>query len=62
MWEQPVRNVGRLTCYIVGEGVALVMEYKDSSGWDLFVPAGLDPSIPATLEIAETILNIKGGS
>lgn len=59
-WHTPVRNVGTVACYSVGEAVALVLFWQGNrSGWDLFVPASLDTDIAKTLKGAEKALRMK---
>lgn len=63
LWTQRIPHVGRIRCYQIGKGIAIVNVYTrnrgEVKGWDLFVPASLENRIDLTLEAAELALGIE---
>lgn len=62
MWTTRVKGIGRIDCYRIGDGIALVQVYsrdRSADGWDLFVPASRENDIAKTFEAAELALRIK---
>ncbi len=63
MWTTRVKGIGRIDCYQIGKGIALVQIYQREAGapegWDVFVPASLKNDTPTTLEAAEKLLGYK---
>ena len=39
MWEEKIRNVGMLTCFLVQQKIVMHLSYKGGMGWDVFLPA-----------------------
>lgn len=59
MWIAPVRHVGKVHAYIIGDKLVLVLRYSRGGGWDLFIPASTDPSVATTLDAATAALGLS---
>ncbi len=58
MWAQPVRNVGTVELFSIGQGAVIVLTYQHRAGWELFVPASDNPAVDLTLAAAERALEL----
>lgn len=57
LWSAPT-SAGVVTCYQVGDGTLLLLEYAGSNGVEVFVPATLKNSISETVTAARDALNV----